>query len=200
MIARLRGTLLVKKPGHAVVDVSGVGYKVLIPLSTYYELGEEGSSVDFRVYTHVREDALALFGFLSELEEALFKRLIGVSGVGPALGLKILSGLEVLDLIEALRRGDLARLAGIPGVGKKTAERLVVELKDKMPELLSEAGTPGRPAPPPETALRDDVLSALLNLGYNRGAAEKTLQQILREDKDSSFEALLKAALRGLSR
>lgn len=198
MIAHLRGALLAKKPGYVIVDVGGCGYKLFIPLSTYYELPAEGVTVSFRVYTHVREDALALYGFSTEVEDELFQRLISVAGVGPSLALKVLSGLEVPDLVEALRRSDLARLGTIPGVGKKTAERLVVELKDKMADVmaLSTRGAPFHPAPAPATGVRDDLLSALLNLGYNRASAEKAVADVLRAEPDVLFEHALKKALR----
>ena len=139
--------------------------------------------MSLRVHTHVREDVIALFGFLTEIEEVLFQRLISVAGVGPALGLKVLSGLEPADLVDAIRRGDLRVLGTIPGVGKKTAERLVVELKDKMPELLTRLGEPAKGEPSessPETALRDDLLSALLNLGYQRSQVEKAVRETLK--------------------
>ena len=135
MIAQLRGCLLRKEPQEAVVDVGGVGYRVTIPLSTFYRLGEAGSEVTLLTHTHVREDALALFGFLTAVEQALFERLIAVSGVGPKLAVSVLSGIEAPELVAALRSSDVARLTRIPGVGKKTAERLVVELKDKMQDL-----------------------------------------------------------------
>ena len=201
MIAHLRGTLLDKRPGQVVLDVGGVGYKVLIPLSTYYELDGEGSTVSFRVYTHVREDVLALFGFLTEIEEMLFQRLISVAGVGPSLALKVLSGLEPSELIDAIRHTDLRKLGSIPGVGKKTAERLAVELKEKMPEMLarveeraskSEGGSP-------QITLREDLLSALVNLGYQRSHVDKTVQDALQSDSNLSFEEALKTALRRLS-
>lgn len=201
MIAHLRGTLLVKKPGHVILDVAGVGYKIFIPLSTYYDLNGEGATVSFRVHTHVREDTLALYGFLTEIEEALFEKLISVAGVGPALALKALSGLEPPDLVDAIRRADLGRLASIPGIGKKTAERLVVELKEKMPEVMALAGAEvlGSPAPSPQIALRDDLLSALVNLGYHRGSAEKAVSEVLRGEPGLAFEAALKKALRRLA-
>jgi Holliday junction DNA helicase RuvA len=202
MIAHLRGTLLDKKPGQVILEVGGVGYKVLIPLSTYYELDGEGATVSFRVHTHVREDIIALFGFLTEIEEVLFQRLISVAGVGPALALKVLSGLEPADLVDAIRHGDLRRLGSIPGVGKKTAERLVVELKDKMPELLARVGTPGEPAATeaaPSPALRDDLISALVNLGYQRSQVDRAVRETLKHEANPSFETVLKGALRRLS-
>ena len=201
MIAHLRGTLLDKKPGQVILEVGGVGYKVLIPLSTYYELDGEGATVSVRVHTHVREDVIALFGFLTEIEEILFQRLISVAGVGPALALKVLSGLEPSDLVDAIRHGDLRRLASIPGVGKKTAERLVVELREKMPEVLASKGEPisRTEAASPEIALRDDLVSALVNLGYQRSQADQAVLEILRNDTSPSFEKALKGALRRLS-
>ena len=202
MIAHLRGTLRDKKPGQVILDVSGVGYKVLIPLSTYYELGADGATVSLRVHTHVREDVIALFGFLTEIEEVLFQRLISVAGVGPALGLKVLSGLEPAHLVDAIRHGDLRLLGTIPGVGKKTAERLVVELKDKMPELLARLGEPAKGEPSessPENALRDDLLSALLNLGYQRSQVDKAVRETLKDLTSPSFEVALKGALHRLS-
>jgi len=201
MIAHLRGTLLDKKPGQVTLDVGGVGYKVLIPLSTYYELDGEGTTVSFRIHTHVREDALALFGFLTEIEEMLFQRLISVAGVGPSLALKVLSGLEPPDLVEAIRHGDLRKLASIPGVGKKTAERLVVELKEKMPEMLAWVGekASGSEASAPEMALREDLLSALVNLGYQRAQADKAMLDALKNEANPTFEKALKEALRRLS-
>ncbi|MFQ5792566.1 MAG: Holliday junction branch migration protein RuvA [Acidobacteriota bacterium] len=199
MIAHLRGTLLVKKPGHVVLEVGGVGYKVLIPLSTYYELDGEGKTARFLVHTHVREDTFALYGFLTEVEESLFEKLISVAGVGPALALKVLSGLEPPELVNAIRGGDLRRLSSIPGVGRKTAERLVVELKEKMPAVMAVAGSPGEAAPEPESALRDDLLSALVNLGYQRAQADRAVTQVLKDDPDVSFETALKKTLRRFS-
>ncbi len=201
MIANLRGTLISKRPGQVVLDVGGVGYKVLIPLSTYYDLDGEGSTVAFRIHTHVREDTISLFGFLTETEELLFQKLISVAGVGPALALKVLSGLEPSDLVEAIRRSDLRRLGTIPGVGKKTAERVALELKDKMPELVAEAtlSTTEATKASPETALIDDLVSALVNLGYQRSQVDKSVRETLRDEVNPSFEIALKAALRRLS-
>jgi Holliday junction DNA helicase RuvA len=201
MIARLRGTLLVKRPGHVVVDIGGVGYKVLIPLSSYYDLPAEGSTTSLLIHTHVREDALTLYGFLTEVEERLFQRLISVANVGPALALKVLSGLEVGDLVAAIHRGDLPRLSAIPGVGKKTAERLVVELKDKMVEIQAVRGVAAseEPAPSPESVLRDDLVSALVNLGYPRSSADKAVGDVLRVEPGLSFELALKKGLRRLT-
>ena len=201
MIAHLRGTLLDKKPGQVTLEVGGVGYKILIPLSTYYELDGEGATVSFRIHTHVREDALALFGFLTEIEEMLFQRLLSVASVGPSLALKVLSGLEPSDLVDAIRHSDLRKLGSIPGVGKKTAERLVVELKEKMPEMPVRVGksASGTEASSPEIALRDDLVSALVNLGYQRGQVDEAARDMLKDDPNPSFEKALKGALRRLS-
>jgi Holliday junction DNA helicase RuvA len=195
MIARLRGTLVEKGPGRIVVDVGGVGYDVQIPLSTFYPLGEAGSNVELRVHTHVREDALALFGFATPLEHDLFERLISINGVGPKLALAVLSGIEPAELIRAVRGQDLARLTKIPGVGKKTAERIGLELKDRLPEVPE-----GRPGMAVEDARRSDLLSALVNLGYQRVGVEKALDKTLAEMPEGTFEQLLKAVLRALSR
>ncbi|HEY7412082.1 MAG TPA: Holliday junction branch migration protein RuvA [Vicinamibacteria bacterium] len=196
MIASLEGRVLRKGPQEVVVDVGGVGYRVLIPVSTFYRLGDEGSRVSLLVHTHVREDALQLFGFASPTEQALFERLIEVAGVGPKLAINILSGIEAPDLVQALRQGDLARLTRIPGVGRKTAERLVVELRDRMPVVAAPADVPAAPA---GGTSRDDLLSALLNLGYSRGEAEKGVERVLREGGDGRFEDLLRRALRAVA-
>jgi holliday junction DNA helicase RuvA len=192
VIGHLRGRVLRKAPQELVLDVAGVGYRLTIPVSTFYGLGEEGSEVSVRVHTHVREDALALFGFLTETEEGLFHHLTAVSGVGPKLAVNILSGIEGRDLIAALRESDIARLTRIPGVGRKTAERLVVELKEKMPALSPAAA--GAPAEAPHSA-KEDLLSALGNLGYSRNEAEKGVDRALREGPEESFEDLLRRSL-----
>ncbi len=196
MIAHLSGRLLRKSPQEAIVDVQGVGYRVFIPVSTFYRLGDEGTPVSLLIHTHVREDALSLFGFESHGERSLFERLIGVAGIGPKLALNILSGIEAPDLIDALRTGDIPRLTRTPGVGKKTAERLVLELKDKLPSLsAATASAPATSAPP----VKEDLLSALANLGYSRGEAEKGVDRALREDDHGRFEDLLRLSLRILS-
>jgi Holliday junction DNA helicase RuvA len=196
VIAQIHGRLLRKGPQEAVVDVGGVGYRVTIPLSTFYRIGEPGAEVTLLTHTHVREDALALFGFLTPVEQALFERLIAVSGVGPKLAISVLSGIEGPELVLALRSGDVARLTRIPGVGKKTAERLVVELKDKMADLpAADVET----APPPSPAA-DDLVSALLHLGYSRPEAERAVERTLREHTDGRFEDLLRFALQAVSR
>ena len=197
MIAHLRGRLLDKQPNRLVVDVQNVGYEVHVPLSTFYEAGEPGAEIALHVHTHVREDALALFGFLTTLELQIFERLIAISGIGPKLALAVLSGIEPQALIEAVRRGDVARLTRIPGIGRKTAERMGLELKDRLPPALpADAASP----PAPGGELRHDVLSALLNLGYHRPLAERAVDRVLEQSRDDSFERVLKDALRELAR
>lgn len=196
MIAHLKGRILRKEPQEVVVDVGGVGYRVLIPLSSFYRLGEPGAEVSLLTHTHVREDALALFGFLTPGEQALFERLISVAGVGPKLAINILSGIDAPELVEALASSDVARLTRIPGVGRKTAERLVVELKDKMRVLapVAEARAATTAASP-----KEDLVSALVHLGYSRPEAERGADRALREDGSSRFEDLLRRTLRILS-
>jgi Holliday junction DNA helicase RuvA len=196
LIAQLQGRILRKGPQEVVVDVGGVGYRVLIPVSTFYRLPDEGAEAVLRIHTHVREDALALFGFLTGAEHDLFLRLIEVAGVGPKLAIGVLSGMEAPDLMEALRAGDVARLTRIPGVGRKTAERLVLELKDKMPARTTPADTV-----PLEDAgsSRDDLLSALVHLGYSRVEAERGVERALKEDGGGRFEDLLRRSLRALA-
>jgi holliday junction DNA helicase RuvA len=198
VIAHLRGQLFEKHPSRLIVDVQGVGYEVFVPLSTFYDLGDPGSEVALRIHTHVREDQLALYGFGSELELELFERMIGVSGIGPRLALAVLSGIDPQDLLRAVEIGDVARLTAIPGVGKKTSERIVLELKDRLPKTRMPAS--GAAAPP---SLRDDVLSALANLGYHRPLAERAVEsalQALGGGSDAGFERTLKDALRELAK
>ena len=193
MIARLEGVLAEKSPEGVVLDVNGVGYDVRVPLSTFFELPDEGKVVRLRVHTHVREDALALYGFLSELERALFRLLLGTSGVGPKLALSILSGLPPAKLVAALRAGDLAALTGIPGVGKKTAERIALELREKALGLVVDSA-PERPPKPDSAAAAE---SALANLGYARPHAERAVRRALESlPEDASLESLIKEALR----
>ncbi|MGE5198883.1 MAG: Holliday junction branch migration protein RuvA [Rhodospirillaceae bacterium] len=200
MIASLRGRLADKAPNRIVIDVGGVGYDVAVPLSTYYTLGDPGADVALRVHTHVREDLLALYGFSTLLELQIFERLIGISGIGPKLALAVLSGIDVAELVRAVQAGDVGRLTAIPGIGKKTAERIGLELKDKLPKgLLDEAGA-GADAGAPGRALRQDLLSALLNLGYHRPLAEKALDTALARTGAPAFETVLKQALRELAR
>ena len=195
MIGLLRGRLLDKRPNQVILDVGGVGYLVAIPLSTFATLGELHAEVTLLIHTHVREDALALYGFLSAREKHLFELLLGASGVGPTLALKILSGMNVEELIPALRTGDLVRLTKIPGVGRKTAERMVVELKDKLEAVTVEAE---KPAASPAGAAAD-VKSALINLGYDERAAEAAVSEAKRQAGTANFETLLRATLAALS-
>jgi len=194
MIGHLRGTLLEKAPSRLIIDVGGVGYDVQVPLSTFYVVGEPGVVVVLRIHTHVREDVIALYGFATTLEHDVFERLIAISGVGPKLALAVLSGIEPTELIKAVRVQDIARLTAIPGVGKKTAERISLELKDRLPTALT-AGQPAAVASA-EDQLRTDLLSALLNLGYQRTAVEKAIDKVTRDAPDVRFEQALKEILR----
>ena len=200
MIAHLRGRLLEKHPNRVIIDVQGVGYEALVPLSTFYELPEPGGDVSLRIHTHVREDALLLYGFATLLELQLFDRLIGVSQIGPKLALAVLSGIEPKDLITAVKLNDVARLTAIPGVGKKTAERIGLELKDKMAAFLPAEGPATAPGAPAADSLRTDVLSALINLGYHRPLAERAVDATIKNSSAGSFEQTLKLALRELAR
>ena len=194
MIAHLSGMLVEKHLQRLIVDVGGVGYDVLVPLSTMYAIGDPGAKVVLRIHTHVREDALQLFGFATTLEQQLFEKLISVSGIGPKLGLSVLSGIEPEELMRAIRTNDVARLTRIPGVGKKTAERLVLELKDRLPQ--ADVVSPDVAAAAPGDEVRDDLLSALVNLGYHRANVEKTADKVLQGAEDRSFEPLLRATLK----
>ena len=207
MIAHLSGTLLLKHATSVVLDVGGVGYEVTIPVSTFYDMEEPGSQLQLRIYTHVREDALQLFGFRTARERELFTLLIQVSGIGPKSAIAMLSGMSADEIITAIRTNNYARLTSIPGVGRKTAERMVIELRDKMAALSSPAleeqlaaGAAGGGAPLSEDALREDSLSALLNLGYQRAAAEKAVTQAVNEGGDLSVELILRRSLRHLSK
>jgi Holliday junction DNA helicase RuvA len=197
VIAHLSGTLLDKQLQRLVVDVGGVGYDVQVPLSTFYAVGDVGARVALRIHTHVREDALQLFGFATPLEQTLFERLIAISGIGPRVALAVLSGIEPEGLVRAIRDADLGRLTSIPGVGKKTAERLVVELRDRLPKTAetTPSGTPGA-----ADDVRSDVLSALANLGYQRAAAERGLERVLTTSDSRDFEDVLRAILKDLAR
>jgi Holliday junction DNA helicase RuvA len=202
MIAYLSGKLLEKSVNSVIVDVGGVGYEVSIPLSTFYELGETGSDVALRIYTHVREDAIQLFGFKTNRERDLYLRLISVQGVGAKSGITMLSGMSADEIIMAIRTDDLARLTSIPGVGRKTAERLVIELRDKVGELASDRGSSldeSRPTLPAD-GMFDDALSALVNLGYQRAAAEKALQTAAQESTEISVQKLLRRSLQILAK
>jgi Holliday junction DNA helicase RuvA len=206
MIAYLSGTLLYKQATAVILDVGGVGYEVAIPLSTFYDLEEPGSQVQLRIYTHVREDALQLYGFKTARERELFQRLISVSGIGPKLGITLLSGMSADEMIASIRTNNLARLTLIPGIGRKTAERLVMELRDKVtalssPELEEELGAkPATAVAYTADTVRVDALSALLNLGYQRAAAEKAVGAVLAESSDISVESVLRGSLRKLAK
>lgn len=203
MIARLQGQLIEKQPNRLLVDVQGVGYDVQVPLSTFYDAGEPGGQVTLRIHTHVREDQIALYGFVTTLEHQLFEKLIGISGVGPKVALAVLSGIEPREFVRAVQQSDAARLTSIPGIGRKTAERITLELRDRL-----SAGLAG-PAPESESPstlapnLRDDVVSALINLGYQRQTVEKAVEAALKAHKEPepiAFEAALRQALRQLAR
>jgi len=206
MIAHLSGTLLSKQATSVIVDVAGVGYEVTIPLSTFYELADTGSAVQLRIYTHVREDALQLYGFKTARERELFLRIISVSGIGPKLGITLLSGMSADEMIASIRTNNLARLTLIPGIGRKTAERLVVELREKVAamssaELEEQLGAPAEvKGEATEDSVRADALSALLNLGYQRSAAEKAIDSALVEGGDITVESVLRRSLRKLAR
>jgi len=205
MIGYLRGQLVDKRPNQVLVDVNGVGYVVSIPLSTFYSLGELHDDVTLLVHTHLREDSIALYGFLTAREKQFFELLISASGVGPSLALKILSGMSVDELLPAIRTGDLVRLTRIPGVGRKTAERIVLELRDKLAAM--EPPQPERVTASGRTQLESDVVSALLNLGYDRRTAENAIEEVAGNGRGTpapegvmqSFETFLRATLQQLS-
>ena len=193
MIAHLRGKLIARHPNQAIVETSGVGYDVIISVATFSDLPALGAEVALHIHTHVREDQLALYGFLKGEEKQLFEKLITVSGIGPKLAITILSGMPAQDLGTAIRSNDIGRLTKIPGIGRKTAERLVLELRDKLPAPSQETAT----AVPAFTTVQEDVLSALVNLGYQRAAAEKALTNIA---KDGSFDLLFRNALAAINK
>jgi Holliday junction DNA helicase RuvA len=195
MIAQLRGSLLDKRPNQVLVDVGGVGYQVHIPLSTYYSLGDLHSPVTLLIHTHMRDDGISLYGFLSSREKQCFELLIGASGVGPVLAMKILSGMNVEDLIPAIRSGDIAALTRIPGVGKKTAERIVVELRDKLgPSVVIEESSKSVKLDSIEKA----AVAALENQGYETLMAEKAVEEVQRAGSTKDFDQLVRGALRHL--
>ncbi len=204
MIAYLSGKLLEKSANTVIVDVGGVGYDVSIPLSTFYELGEVGSDVQLRIYTNVREDAIQLFGFKTVRERDIYLKLISVQGIGPKSGIAMLSGMNADEIVAAIRTENLAKLTAIPGVGRKTAERLVVELRDKINDLAS--GVPADTSMAAAAAsigadnVFDDALSALMNLGYQKNVAEKALLQARQDGVEPSVQKMLKAALQGLAK
>src|SRR6202171_3082244 len=207
MIAHLSGILLSKQATSAIVDVAGVGYEVAIPVSTFYKLGEAGSPVQLRIYTHVREDAIQLFGFKTARERELFLQLISVNGVGPGLAIKLLSGMNADEMIASIRTNNLVRLVSVPGVGRKTAERLVVELREQIAALASpaleeefaaRAAAAGAEASP--DSMRNDAISALANLGYQKAAAEKAVKTAIDEGGELSVEQVLRRSLRALAK
>lgn len=205
MIAHLSGTLLSKQATSVIVDVSGVGYEVNIPLSTFYDLEDLGSTVQLRIYTHVREDAIQLYGFKTARERELFLKVISVTGIGPKLGITLLSGMSADEMIASIRTNNLARLTLIPGVGRKTAERLILELREKVADLSStqleeELGAKPGAGEPTEDTVRADALSALLNLGYQRSGAEKAIDAALGEGGDVNVESILRRSLKKLAR
>lgn len=204
MIAQLTGKLAHKQPNSIIIDVGGVGYEVTVPLSTFYELGEPGSDVSLRIQTNVREDAIQLFGFRTLREKELFLKLTSVTGIGPKLAVTMLSGMAANELIAAIRNNDLARLTGIPGVGRKTAERVVVELREKLAKMTFAEGeleaVMPRAGGASVEAVRDDTIAALLALGYPKAVAEKAVERALGEEGDGAIEAVLKRALRRMSR
>jgi Holliday junction DNA helicase RuvA len=202
MIAQLTGKLVEKQPNTVIIDVGGVGYDITIPVSTFYELGEPGADVSLKIHTHVREDALQLFGFWTSREKDLFLKLTSVSGVGPKLAITMLSGMPAGELINAISSNDLVKLTSIPGVGRKTAERVVVELRDKLAVIsleAREADRTAREAAMGDASVRDDTIAALMSLGYPKAIAERAVSFALREEGESTIEAVLKRALRRLS-
>lgn len=198
MIAHLRGTLIEKHPTQAVVDAGGVGYDVTIPVSTYTKLPDAGAAVALRIYTHVREDTIALFGFLTPEEKALFEKLISVSGVGPKLATTVLSGLSAGDLVQAIRGNQVERLVRVPGIGKKTAERLVLELRDKLEGLGGGKAEATAPAPAALSPIDQDVLSALMNLGAQRPQAETAIRKARAAGATDEFESLFRKSMEAL--
>jgi len=200
VIGLLRGQLVKRDPAHIIVEVNGVGYRVFVPLSTYYRLPDEGTEVLLHTVTYLREDALHLYGFITERERALFDLLRGVTGIGPRLAINILSGITAEELAGAIGRADLVRLSAIPGVGRKTSERMILELKEKVQSLIEPAEATAAPRRDPSEEVLQDVISALLNLGYSRPVASNAAAKALRTvDGDQDFETVIKQALRLLS-
>lgn len=203
MIAYLKGKLFAKQANSVIVETNGVGYEVIIPLSTFYELGDEGTEVELRIYTHVREDTLQLFGFKTERERELYLKLISVQGIGAKSGVAMLSGMSADEIVDSIRTDNIVRLTAIPGVGRKTAERLIIELRDKIADLFTGAerqAGPGGQAGAPADETYEDALSALTNLGYNRAAADKALKQTVKEGTEMSVQKLLRRSLQILAK
>ncbi len=199
MIAHLKGRLLDKSPVSLVVDVQGVGYEVFIPLTAYYQLPECGATIALFIHTHLREESLKLFGFLNAEEKQMFELLIRISKVGPKIALAILSGMTAQDLTQAVFNNDISTLNTIPGVGRKTAERLALELKDKLSEMNLQPQTAAVTGSAPGNGLRDDAVSALVNLGYKKAQAEQALQKVWRDEARPSLENLIRDSLNCLS-
>ncbi len=201
MIARLTGKIVYKSPEFTIIDVNGMGYQVFVPLSTFYELPDDGAAVSLHTYTHVREDTLQLYGFHTMAEKSMFMCLTGISGIGPKLAVNILSGSPIADLEAAIATGDAVRLTRIPGVGKKTAERMVVELRDQIGKKMAAPSYAGVARKDEEDKLYSDAVSALVNLGYKRPAAEHAIDRVRQGDEITlSLEELLKQALKTISR
>jgi Holliday junction DNA helicase RuvA len=200
MIAHIQGSLYFKSPEHLIIDVDGIGYQVHVPLTTFYELPDVGNTVALHIHTHVREDALQLYGFQAQEEKALFIRLMGVAGIGPRLAVNILSGISPAELAESLLQGDLARLISIPGVGRKTAERIMVEMRDKLPALAADRDIALSVKNAAAEAVIEDAISALINLGYKKGLAQRAIDQAQqRLQGEINLERLLKESLRSLA-
>jgi len=203
MIAYLAGKLLEKRPDSVIIETNGVGYEVFVPLSTYYELGEAGEAAELRIYTYVREDALSLFGFRTERERDLFLKLLAVQGIGAKSAIGMLSGMSTDELIAAIRSDNIAKLSTIPGVGKKTAERMVIELRDKVGKIAMAAGSDGASVDASGMTGEsnfDDALSALINLGYQSASAEKALQAAVKDGTEISVQKLLRRSLQILAK
>ncbi|MGD8438612.1 MAG: Holliday junction branch migration protein RuvA [Syntrophobacterales bacterium] len=200
MIAHIQGRLHFKSPENLIIDVDGIGYQVHVPLTTFYELPDVGDTVALYIHTHVREDALQLYGFQAQEEKALFVRLMGVAGIGPRLAVNILSGISPAELAECLGQGNLARLISIPGVGRKTAERIMVEMRDKLPALAADRDIALSVKSAADEAVMNDAISALVNLGYKKGVARKAIEEAVeRLEGEINLEGLLKESLRALA-
>jgi Holliday junction DNA helicase RuvA len=198
MIAQIRGHLIQKSPGSIIVEANGIGYQLFVSLTTFYDLPEFQQNVVLHTYTHVREDLLQLYGFSTPLEKELFQILIGVSGIGPKLAINILSGISPSELVHSLGSRDMARLLSIPGVGRKTAERLLIDLHEKVLKIQSRSVFP-RTEPRSAAGMAEDVISALVNLGYKKSQAEKAVESVLRQAPETTLEKALKESLRVLS-
>jgi len=201
LIAQLTGKLAQKQPNSVIIDIQGVGYEVTIPVTTFYVLGEAGSEVSLKIHTHVREDALLLYGFATLRDKELFLKLTSVSGIGPKVAISMLSGMASAELITAITKNDLGRLTTIPGVGRKTAERVVVELRDKLGKIAIEEGEIAfTPETASDAAIQDDTAAALVALGYPKPLADKAVQTAMREEGERTIQAVLKRSLKRLSR